>query len=126
MEEGPMRISNAELDVMEVLWSEAPLGAAEVTAALGDKDWSGKTVKTLLARLDAEGALAAEPEGRRYLYTPLVEAADYRRDAVGSMARRLFGGKAAPMVAHLADAKGLTDEDLAELEDLVRSLRDDR
>lgn len=121
-----MRISDAELSVMEILWSEPGLGAAEVSAKITDHDWSDKTVKTLLARLVDKGALRAEPEGRRYRYHPLVAQADHRKSAVGRFVDNMFGGRAATLVAHLAEARDLTDDDIEELEDLVRRLKDDR
>lgn len=121
-----MRISPAELEVMEVLWTHSPLGASEITELLSDKDWTSRTIKTMLARLVDKGALEALPDGRRHIYTPLVERGEHHRDAVQSFAQRLFGGRAAPMVAHLADADGLTKEDLNELEELVRSLKHDQ
>ena len=121
-----MRITDAELSVMEVLWREPGLGAAEVAAKVTGHDWSDKTVKTLLARLVDKGALRSETEGRRYLYHPLIEEADHKRGAVLRFVDNLFGGKAAPLVAHLAEAQDLTDEDVQELEDLVRRLKDDR
>ena len=121
-----MRISDAELSVMEILWSEPGVAAADVVARIEGKDWSDKTVKTLLARLVEKGALRAEAEGRRYRYHPLVERSEHRKSMVGRLADTLFGGKAAPLVAHLADARDLTDEDIEELEDLVRRLKDDR
>ncbi len=120
-----MRITAAELKVMEVLWDHAPQGSAEVAAALRAEGWSDRTVKTLLSRLTEKGALATSQEGRRYLYSPQIAREAHRRDAVGTLAGRLFGGRAAPMVAHLADSQGLTDDDLDELEALVRSLRND-
>ena len=121
-----MRITDAELAVMDVLWVEPALGAAEVASRVEGKSWSAKTVKTLLARLVEKGALRADPEGRRYLYTPMIARADHQKNAVGRMADMLFGGRAAPLVAHLADARELTDDDIHELEDLVRRLKDDR
>ena len=123
-----MRITEAERAVMEVLWSDAPspggrMGAAEVAARLTERDWSDRTVKTLLARLVEKGALRAEPEGRRYLYTPLVSRTAHRREAVRGLSRRLFGGRAAPMLAHLAEGDALDADDLDALERLVAELR---
>ncbi|HXI87635.1 MAG TPA: BlaI/MecI/CopY family transcriptional regulator, partial [Parvularculaceae bacterium] len=67
------KITEAEFEVMDVLWGEAPLAAADVAARLHEKKrWSAQTVKTLLSRLVEKGAAGAEPEGRRYLYRPLV------------------------------------------------------
>ena len=117
-------ISASELDVMEVLWAESPLAASTVAARLeGRRNWSPQTVKTLLARLVDKGALSATRDGRRYLYAPLVARKTHARGAVRGLAERLFGGRAAPLVAHLADADGLSPEDLDELEALVAKLR---
>ena len=62
---------------MEVLWHKSPLTAAEVCERVcGERDWSLATVKTLLARLVQKGAVTAEADGRRYLYSPAIERAD--------------------------------------------------
>lgn len=121
---GGERISDAEYAVMEALWTRSPQTAAEVCAAVcADRDWSMPTVKTLLSRLVIKGALATKPDGRRFLYTPLIE----RRAYVGGESRRLvdrlFGGRAAPLFAHLAENEALTDEDISEIERLLRELK---
>ena len=66
-------ISDAEWEVMNVLWGDSPLMASEVVARLaGRKGWSPRTVKTLLGRLAAKHALEFEARGKRYLYRPAV------------------------------------------------------
>lgn len=122
-----MQISPSELEVMKVLWSRAPRTAAEVAEILEPQTgWSDRTVKTLLSRLVDKGALSTESEGRRYLYTPLLEQGAYRSNAARQFVDRVFGGRAAPLVAHLAEKEGLTQEDIAELESLLEALKDDR
>jgi predicted transcriptional regulator len=121
-----MRISEAELSVMDVVWAEAGLAASDIAGRIEDKDWSDKTVKTLLARLVDKGALRVERDGRRYLYHPLIQRAEHRKSAVGSFVDNMFGGKASTLVAHLADARDLSEDDIDELEALVRRLKDDR
>lgn len=119
-----LRISQSELDIMNVLWEKNPLAASDVSEALdNDKDWSSRTVKTLLSRLVEKGALATQADGRRYLYTPLIEKDIYASHAARSLSDRLFGGRAAPLVAHLAEADGLSDKDIAELEALLAKLK---
>lgn len=119
-----IKISQSELDVMNVLWREAPLGAAEVVARLdSEKDWSARTIKTLLSRLVEKGALTTQPEGRRYLYTPAITRDSYAGPATRNFAARLFGGRAAPFVAHLAEGDGLTETDIAEIEALLEKLK---
>jgi predicted transcriptional regulator len=118
------RISEAEQAVMEVLWRRAPQSAAEVCEDLCEpRGWSMPTVKTLLSRLVAKGALATQPDGRRFLYTPTIERATYVGGESKRLVARLFGGRAAPLFAHLAEAEALTDEDITEIERLLRELK---
>lgn len=118
------RISEAEHAVMEALWSQSPLTAADVCDRVcATRDWSMPTVKTLLGRLVAKGAVATEPDGRRFLYTPLVERSDYLGSESKRLVERLFGGRAAPLFAHLADSEALTEKDLDEIEALLKELR---
>ena len=119
------RISEAELAVMEALWSAGqPLTAAEVSQRIdAAREWSDRTVKTMLGRLLAKGALVHEEDGRRYLYRPAVERDHYVAGESRRLVDRLFGGRAAPLVAHLAEGDGLTPEDIAELEALLKELR---
>lgn len=119
----PKPISQAELDVMDVLWSENPLAASDVAGRLSQKSWNIRTVKTLLSRLVEKGVVDTQPDGRRYLYSPLVSKKDYARGAVRKLTDRLFGGRAAPLVAHLAETEGLSDQDIADLEALLRELK---
>ena len=118
------RISDAEHAVMEALWREAPRTAAEICDEVSEqRGWSLATVKTLLSRLVAKQAIEARPDGRRFLYSPLVARADYVGGESRRLVDRLFGGRAAPLLVHLAEAEGLTDEDLDEIERLIRELR---
>jgi len=119
-----LQISRAELNIMKVLWRQNGLTAAEVHAALeGNKDWTSRTVKTLLARLVEKGALTTVSEGRRYRYITAISETAYKTRAAGQFVDRIFSGRAAPLVAHLADSRGLSDEDIAELEKLIGELK---
>jgi len=118
------KVTSAEQEVLEVLWDQAPLAASAVVAALsGRRDWSATTVKTLLSRLVDKGILRTIPDGRRYLYTPVISRGEFTRSLTRSFADRLFGGRAAPLVAHLAEGNGLTPDDIAELEALLTALK---
>ena len=102
------RISSAEHEIMEVLWRDSPLTATEVADRVPQgREWSIRTVKTLLARLLAKGALAHEEDGRRYLYRPAVAREDYVAEESGRMIDRLFGGRVTPLVAQLAERSAL-------------------
>ncbi|RSV44317.1 MULTISPECIES: BlaI/MecI/CopY family transcriptional regulator [unclassified Sphingomonas] len=118
------RISEAEHAVMEVLWEESPLTAQEVAERVpADRDWSANTVKTLLGRLLAKNVIAHEEEGRRYRYRPLVARGDYVVGESRKLIDRLFGGRLTPLVAHLAERDAITDQDIAEIEALLKELK---
>ena len=118
------RISDAEHAVMEALWEKSPQTAVEVCDSVcGERGWSMPTVKTLLSRLVAKGAVATEPDGRRFLYTPLLARDDYVGGESRRLVDRLFGGRAAPLFAHLAEAEALSDDDIAEIERLLKEMR---
>ena len=112
---------------MEVLWADSPLPASDIAQVLAaQKKWNIKTIKTLLSRLVDKQALSTSKDGRRYLYAPLVSRESYAATAARTLSDRLFGGRAAPLVAHLAEGGGLTDEDIAELETLLAELKNER
>ncbi len=121
----PDRISEAEHAVMEVLWAGGgPLTAADVCDSVCEtRDWSLPTVKTLLSRLVTKQAVKAQPDGRRYLYSPLIERAAYVGGESLRLVERLFQGKPASLFAHLAEQEALSEKDLAEIEALLKELK---
>jgi predicted transcriptional regulator len=122
-----MSISEAESQVMEVLWERHPLTAEEVVAALAKTtDWQEPTIKTLLNRLLKKQAIAAARDGRRYLYRPLLRREDYVHSASKGLLDRLFDGRVAPLVAHFSRARKLSKKDIAELKKLIEEIDNDR
>jgi BlaI family transcriptional regulator, penicillinase repressor len=118
------RISDAELAIMEVLWEEAPLTATDVsTRVAARRAWSLATVKTLLSRLVAKQAISHHLDGRRFLYSPLVERDAYVAGESRRLVDRFFGGKLMPLVAHLAEQEKLSDHEIAEIERMLREMK---
>ena len=113
------KISDAELQVLQVLWDESPMGATELADRIGAANgWTLATVKTLLSRLLVKGAIKAETEGRRFRYRPVVKREAVAGRQAGNLVERLFGGRISPLVAQLAEQREIDPEDLAELEEL--------
>jgi len=111
-----VQISESEAKVMKVLWSAQPLSTEQIFEKLAAaEDWHVSTVKTLLGRLVKKGALAAEADGRRFLYRPLISQREYLSSESRTFLDRFFDGKVAPLVSHFAKHKKLSKRDLAEL-----------
>ena len=120
----PTRPSDSELDLLQLLWDDAPQAAADLADKVRpSRDWSLNTVKTLLSRMAAKALVSVEVEGRRHLYRPLVARDTLARPAALGLFDRLFDGKLSPLVAQLADAREIDPADLEALEALVRKLR---
>lgn len=121
-----MQVSEAESVVMQVLWeADGPLAAEDVVAALTDSQaWQEATIKTLLNRLLKKGAIAARREGRRYLYSPVLQREAWLLGESEGLLGRLFGGRVAPLVAHFSQHRKLDPADIAALRKLLEEIDD--
>ena len=117
----PTPISDAEAQVMRLLWQRAPQAADEIAEVLAPQQgWQLATVKTLLNRLLKKGAVTAERDGRRFLYAPAVPEDAWVADTGLSLIDRLFGGRLAPLVAQFASERKLNADDIAALKALLK------
>jgi predicted transcriptional regulator len=117
----PQPISDAESRVMAQLWERSPQAADELAATLGTtQGWQPSTIKTLLNRLLQKGAVSAERDGRRFLYSAVLERDVWQRSQSVSLIDRLFGGHLAPLVAQFASQRKLSKADIAALKALLK------
>ena len=121
-----INISDAESHVMEVLWrAPGPVVAEQVVVALsGSRHWQSATVKTLLNRLLKKGAIAAQQDGRRFLYHALLPREAWLARESEDLVQRLFGGRVAPLVAQLGRRGKLSPADIQELRKLLDEFDD--
>ena len=77
MEKSP-QISEAEYEIMKIIWSDSPISTNEVCEkAPKSHNWSNKTIHTLLSRLVAKHAISYEQRGRMYYYYPIISQKKY-------------------------------------------------
>jgi BlaI family penicillinase repressor len=118
------RISDAEWEIMKVIWLRSSCSAHEIIAALEpSRDWSVGTVKKLINRLHSKGALRFEKVGKAYIYYPLVKEDIMCAAKAESFIDRIFGGELSPMIAHFARTRKLSSEDLDGLERILKQGR---
>jgi BlaI family penicillinase repressor len=93
-------ISEAEWDVIKVIWDAGPLTAGQIVSALeGQKHWRPRTIKTLLSRLVKKGAVKAVVQDKRYVYRAAVTHQQAARHEARSFLSRVFDGALVPAVA---------------------------
>ena len=110
------RISDAELEILEVLWTAGEaLNANEIRARLNEKkDWERTTVLTLIRRLLDKGVITQEKQ-EVYYYSPLVERSVYVKEETKSCLNKFFKGNAKNLAAALIEDEDLSRDDIEEL-----------
>ena len=114
------KISEAEYEVMKIVWKYAPVSTNEITEKLlRTTAWSPKTIQTLIKRLVAKGALTYEKQSRMFVYTPLINENQYVRQESSSFLKRFYDGNITTMLsAYITDEK-LSKEEIEQLRSIL-------
>lgn len=110
-------IADAELPIMKVLWEKGELTSPEIFANMtGNKS----TLKTLLQRLVAKGAVsAAEINARTYRYSSIVSREEYTRQERIGFLHKVFDGSAQKMLLNFVREENITRDDLQKLAEMI-------
>ncbi len=120
-------ISDAEWEVMNVVWANSPVTASDIVEALSDHtDWSPRTIKTMLNRLLKKGALSHEVDGKRYLYRPAISREQGIEQASETFLSRVFSGDEVPMLVHLVRNAELTPRQIEKLREALQEKEEER
>lgn len=116
------RISDAELEVLEVIWEIGDWAdIAQVHHLLSAKNqWAYNTVGTFMIRLEKKGYLEHKKRGKANIYRAVISQADYRRAETEQFIKQVHSGSRKSLLAALCGDQ--TDE--AELDQLLRLLND--
>jgi BlaI family transcriptional regulator, penicillinase repressor len=117
------RLSNLEMRIMEILWSDGGSTSREIQEKFPAKNRPAyTTIQTMVQRLEAKKAVRRVKKNS----TALVFEATVPRDAAR---RRLiddflnvFGGEPKPIMTHLIEVGKLTLEDVQDAEKLIQEL----
>ena len=114
------QISEAEFEVMKVVWKYAPINTNEITERLlRTTSWSAKTIQTLIKRLVTKGALTYEKQGRVFVYTPLVKENEYINQQSNSFINRFYGGDLGAMLSAYLENNQLSETELHHLRSIL-------
>lgn len=113
------QISEAEFEVMKIVWKYAPISTRDITEKLLQiTNWSPKTIQTLIKRLVTKGALTYEKQSRMFIYTPAVKENEYIGQESNSFLKRYYNGDITAMVSAYIENDRLSESEL----DTLRSL----
>ena len=115
------RHGDLQLAIMQILWDRKEATLSEIRAALErDRPTAATTVATVLSRLGQAGSISYREGERARVYVPKIPRLELQRSQATSLVDRLFGGRAAELVAHLVRESEIDDEELARLRKLLR------
>jgi len=114
------QISEAEFEVMKIVWKYAPISTNEITdRLLKTTSWSPKTIQTLIKRLVNKHALTYEKQSRVFVYTPLVQENEYIGHESNSFLNRYYNGDITAMLSNYIENDRLSEADINKLRSLL-------
>ena len=114
------QISEAEFEVMKIVWKYAPISTNEITEKLlQTTSWSPKTIQTLIKRLVTKGVLTYEKPSRVFVYTPTVKENEYINQESNSFLNRYYDGDITAMVSAYVENDRLSEAELDTLRALL-------
>ena len=123
MSKKPPRLARLEWQVLEALWTHGKASIREIQESFPEPRPAYTTIQTTVYRLEAKGALRRVRKiSNAHIFEPLV-ARDIGRHRLLDEILSLFGGRAQPMMAQLAEAGKLTLDDVRELEKTIKKIR---
>lgn len=122
-------LTEAEWDIIQVVWKHEPCAAPTVQEELVTlRKWTYSTVKTLMDRMAAKGLLTTERIRNLILYRSAITQEDAQRGELMRVVKRAFGGAFTPMMQFMLQSDTFSQEELGKLEAIIRDrrLREDK
>lgn len=121
-------MSDAEREVLKVLWEHGPQTVRQAVARLENQgqEWTRSTVITLLQRLEAKGYVASDKSGFAFVFRAAVSKEEVMRDRMHDLAGELCDGNALPLVMAFTEQHEFSAEELARFRQLIDNLQPKR
>jgi predicted transcriptional regulator len=124
MSKPTIELTKAEWAIINAIWLHEPCAAPTVQEALADEQgWAYSTVRTMMDRMVTKGLLKTEKVRHLTLYRSAVSRSAAQQGEVLYALKNAFNGAMTPMVQCLLETNRLSQDDLAELEALIKAKR---
>jgi len=123
----PIQITEAEFEVMKVIWKYSPISTNEITdKLLKVTNWRPKTVQTLIKRLATKGVISYEKQSHVFVYSPLIKESEYIGQESKSFLKRFYNNNLTAMLSAFIQDENLTEAEISELRSLLSQSSDKR
>lgn len=121
------KLTQAEEEVMLILWELGEATVRDVIGQLEDKDTPYTTVSSVMRILEEKDFLVHRAIGNTYLYRPAIEKDDYVKNSLGGFLNKYFEGSFTNLASFFATEHDISMRDLREMMDEVKDdLKEDR
>ncbi|MDY4365938.1 CopY/TcrY family copper transport repressor [Streptococcus sp. 21WXBC0044M1] len=115
-----MQISDAEWQVMKIIWMQGEQTSTDLIMVLAERfDWSKSTIQTLLARLVEKECLTRKKEGKFFVYSALLTLDQSRDLLVQDIKNKVCSRRIKNLLAELIVECDFTLADLEDLEAVI-------
>ena len=119
------KISEAEWEVMKLLWKTSPLTSEKIIASLSENnEWSDQTIKTFITRLIKKGAISFEKTGRIYNYYPLVSEDECVKSENEFFLKKVYDGALNMLFTKFLEEENLSINEIEELENILKDKKE--
>ncbi|HEX7318677.1 MAG TPA: BlaI/MecI/CopY family transcriptional regulator [Pyrinomonadaceae bacterium] len=117
------RPTDAELEILKVLWRRGPCTVREVFETLGESKTTGYTTVLKTMQIMADKGLVVRDESERaHRYEPAAPEDETQRRLVGDLLRRAFDGQAVKLVMQALSTERASAEELSEIRHMLDEL----
>lgn len=122
-----VKVTSKEWYVLKCLWEQYPKSLMELVTELKQEiGWSKSTCATMVRRMSEKGLIGYEEKGKTKLFYPSVKKEEVTRQETNAFLRRIYNGSIGMMVSSLVDQNGLSDEEIKELQEILRKAQEER
>ncbi|MCX7709858.1 MAG: BlaI/MecI/CopY family transcriptional regulator [Clostridia bacterium] len=116
------RISEAEWEIMKLIWKKNPITSDEIITPLSSKmGWTAQTIKTFINRLLKKEVIRFEKSGRNYLYYPILTEKECIKAENKSFLEKVYNGAIGMLVSNFLEDEALSEKDIEYLQQLLNS-----
>ena len=115
------QLTKAEEQLMQVLWGLEEASVKEIIEQLPNPKPAYNTVSTIIRILETKGFVSHKPQGRGYIYTPIIPKSEYTNQSLHKLVDGYFEGSFKSMVSFFIKKN---DVDLKDLESILKNIND--
>lgn len=116
-----IRISDAELEVMNIIWERKETTSLEIIDDLKSTKWNFNTIRTLIKRLQNKGAIEVSGrKGKTYTYRAIIDEKEYKKEMAKELIRKLYHNSIREFMLEYCGANNITVEEVKKLMDYIK------